>query len=105
MLYMEFVLPRSLDVHIARIPIALPGRALWSPMGKDAELYVTEPIGGSVLFQRLPGGLKSGFLILRRCRCEPQRNRPVQTRPRLDPQIIASEFFTFASGEARSATV
>src|SRR5579884_2116986 len=54
----KVVLPRPLDVHIARIPVALPRRALRTPMGPDAEFRIAEPFGAVILLQGLPRASK-----------------------------------------------
>src|SRR5271157_1022158 len=51
-----FVLPRPLNVHVARVPITGFGHTLRAPMGPDAELSVAVPFGTFVFKQRFPGG-------------------------------------------------
>ena len=54
-----FIVLRALEVHLARIPVALLGHALGGPVGPDAELRVAEPVGRLVVrLQRFPGGLE-----------------------------------------------
>src|SRR6476659_2200401 len=53
-LYVIFVLRLSLNVHVPRIPIALFGHALRTPMCPDSKLRITKPIRAAVGLQGLP---------------------------------------------------
>ena len=52
------ILRVPLDIHIARIPVAVFRLALRSPMRPDAKLGVTKPIRHLILLERVPGRLK-----------------------------------------------
>jgi len=52
------VLGVALEVHLAGVPVALLGDALRGPVGPDAELGVTEPVGRFIGAERGPGGLE-----------------------------------------------
>ena len=68
------VLLRALDVHLARIPIALLRYALRRPMRPDTKLGVAKPVWRLELFQRVPGWLKDsgGNIALPGMRCPGQ---------------------------------
>src|ERR1700735_335115 len=52
------VLPLSLDVHIACIPVPVFWHALRRPVRPDSELGVLIPFGGFVFEERIPGWLE-----------------------------------------------
>ena len=51
---MKFVLPIVLDVHIARVPVAVLRNTLRTPVRPDAELGVAIPLRRFILQQRIP---------------------------------------------------
>src|ERR1700693_3625842 len=53
-LHVILVLRLPLNVHVSRIPIALFGHALRTPMRPDSKLRITKPIWAAVGLQRLP---------------------------------------------------
>lgn len=53
-----FVLARILDIDVARIPIALLGPSLGTPMRPEAELGVAKPFRATILLQGFPRWLK-----------------------------------------------
>jgi len=54
-----FILLMALDIHLARIPVALLGYALRAPVRPDAELGVAKPLRALVVLgERLPVGLE-----------------------------------------------
>jgi len=52
------VLGVALEVHLTGVPVALLGDALRGPVGPDAELGVTEPVGRFVGAEGGPGGFE-----------------------------------------------
>jgi len=58
MLQMVAILPLVIDIHVARIPIAVLGDALRTPVIPDAELGILVPFGALVLTKRLPCALE-----------------------------------------------
>src|ERR1035438_788976 len=48
------ILRTALDIHAARIPVALLGNALRTPVRPNTELSVPEPIRAPIRFERLP---------------------------------------------------
>ena len=48
------VLRMSLDVHVARVPVAALGLALRTPMRPEPEFGITKPVGRGVVGQGLP---------------------------------------------------
>src|SRR3569833_1217057 len=69
----------ALDIHLARIPVAIFRHALRRPMRPDAEFGVAEPVGRVILrLQRLPIRLersRSDGLAQGRCRAEGGQRR------------------------------
>ena len=49
------VLRLALDVHVARVPVAVFNRRLRSPVRPDAELGIAKPVRNLVGLQRFPG--------------------------------------------------
>ena len=57
-LLVPFILRMALDIHVARVPIALLRRRLRTPVCPDAELGVAEPVWRPVLLEGVPRRLK-----------------------------------------------
>ena len=52
------VLPAALHVHVSRVPVAVFGRRLRTPVGPEAELRVPVPLRHDIRLQRLAGRLE-----------------------------------------------
>ena len=62
---METILAATLNIYIARVPVAVFGCGLGTPMCPDAELGVTEPFGTAIGGERLASADEAGS----RCGC------------------------------------
>ena len=59
---MMLILLRSLDIHVARVPVAVFNGRLRPPMRPDAELGIAEPFRNPVSLQGVPGSDKAPTL-------------------------------------------
>ena len=55
---MELVIRLPFDIHLACVPVAIFGLALWPPVRPDAELGITVPRRRLVLLERFPSWLE-----------------------------------------------
>src|SRR5882724_3735325 len=66
-LKVPLVLPLTLDIHVARVPVARLRRRLRPPMRPYAKLGVTKPLRDLIFLQRFARALERAWLDCLRC--------------------------------------